>query len=137
MEPALQAFASSFHMFLLYGAVSLGLWAGAVAVYVWLTPYPEIKLIREGNAAAGVSLAAILIGTSIPLAMALATSVSLLDLVLWGASALVLQLLAFRLVDLLLRELPRRIEEGEMAAAAVLAGVKLGTAILTAAAMAT
>jgi len=45
------------------------------------------------------------------------------------------QLLIFRLVDILLRGLPRRIQEGEMAAAATLVGAKLATALILAAAV--
>ena len=45
------------------------------------------------------------------------------------------QLLIFRLVDLILRGLPRRIQEGEMAAAALLVGAKVATALILAAAV--
>jgi putative membrane protein len=134
-DPALQAFASGFPVFLLQGAVALAVWAVAVALYVWLTPHAEVALVRAGNAAAGLSLGAVAVGVAIPVATALATSHSLVDLLVWGGAAAVLQLLAFRVTDLLLRELPRRIAAGEMAAASVLAGIKLGAAILTAAAL--
>jgi len=46
------------------------------------------------------------------------------------------QLLVFRLVDLVLHGLPKRIQEGEMAAAALLVGAKLATALIVAAAVA-
>ena len=49
---------------------------------------------------------------------------------------MVVQLLIFRLVDLVLRGLPRRIQEGEMAAAATLVGAKLATALIIGAAVA-
>jgi putative membrane protein len=44
--------------------------------------------------------------------------------------------LSFRLVDLVLRGLPKRIQDGEMAAAAMLVGAKLSTALILAAAVA-
>lgn len=135
-DPALQAFASGFPVFLLQGAVALVVWAAAVALYVVLTPHAEFRLVREGNAAAGLGLGAVAFGVAIPVATALATAHSLVDLAVWGVTAAVLQLLAFRATDLLLRDLPRRIAAGEMAAAAVLAGIKLGTAVVTAAALA-
>jgi len=47
-----------------------------------------------------------------------------------------IQLLVFRLVDLVLHGLPRRIQDGEVAAAAVLVGAKLGSALIVAAAVA-
>ena len=134
-DPAIDAFTSAWPAFMLFGAVALGLWAAAIGVYVALTPHKEFALVRAGNTAAAVSLAALVAGMAIPLAVALSTSTSLVDLVIWGALGLVLQLLAFRVVDMILRDLPRRIADGEMAAAILLAGVKTGAAILTAAAM--
>jgi len=47
----------------------------------------------------------------------------------------VLQLLAFRVVDLLLTGLPQRIREGQIAAAVVLVGAKLATAVVLSAAL--
>jgi putative membrane protein len=135
MDPALQAFAAGFPVFLLQGGVALLIWGAGVGLYVALTPHAEIKLIREGNAAAGVALGAVALGAAIPIAAALATSHSLIDLCVWGVSSLILQLLAFRLVDLVLRDLPNRIATGQMAAAITLAGVKLGAALVTAAAL--
>jgi putative membrane protein len=46
-----------------------------------------------------------------------------------------LQLLAFRASDLLLRDLPKRIERDEVGAALVLAGVKIAAAMIMAAAL--
>jgi putative membrane protein len=56
--------------------------------------------------------------------------------VLWGATAVILQLALFWLVDLLLVGLPQRIREGEVAAAALLVAAKLAVAIVLAAALA-
>jgi putative membrane protein len=134
-DPAIDAFTTAWPAFMLFGAVALLLWVAAIGVYVGLTPHKEFALVRAGNSAAAVSLAAMVVGMAIPLAMALGTSTSLIDLVIWGVLGLVLQLLAFRVVDMILRDLPKRIADGEMAAAILLAGVKTGAAVLTAAAM--
>ena len=109
--------------------------AGATA-YVLLTPHKEIALIRDGNAAAAVSLGGVLVGLSIPLATSLLSSTNLIELGLWGVATVVLQLLVFRLADMVLHGLPRRIQDGEMSAAALLVGAKLATAIVVAAAVA-
>ena len=82
---------------------------------------------------AGLALAGAFIGLAIPLASCLASSVSLLDLILWGVVALILQLLAYRLTDLLLRDLPKRIQDDEAGAAIVLISTKLASAMLLAA----
>ena len=135
-SPEIQAFATGFPLTLLHaGVTTLILFLGSLA-YVMLTPHKEITLIREGNAAAAVSLAGVLVGLSIPLAVSLNASTSMIEIAVWGASTVVVQLLVFRVVDLLLRGLPQRIQEGEVAAAALLVGAKLATAIILAAAVA-
>jgi len=48
--------------FLLYLALGLGLLGIFVAVYVGVTPYREIALIREGNTAAAISLSGAIVG---------------------------------------------------------------------------
>ena len=105
----------------------------ASTIYVLLTPWKELALLRQGNSAAGVALAGAVGGLAIPVASTLASSVSLFDLLIWGVVALILQLIVYRLVDLLLRDLPARIEKDEMGAAVFLAGAKLASALILAA----
>lgn len=134
-SPEIQAFATGFPITLLHFAVTLTILFAAAAIYVMLTPHKEITLIREGNSAAAVSLAGVLVGLAVPLAVSLKASTTLIELALWGAATVLVQLLIFRLVDLVLRGLPKRIQDGEMAAAAVLVGAKLATALILAAAV--
>jgi uncharacterized membrane protein YjfL (UPF0719 family)/soluble P-type ATPase len=116
------------------GAVRALLAAGAI-LYALLTPWKEIALIREGNAAAAVAFSGVLVGLAVPLAVSLSVSTSLKDIALWGVATVVLQLLAFRIVDMILTGLPQRIREGEIAAAVLLVGAKLSTALILAAAL--
>jgi putative membrane protein len=135
MPPEFQAFASGFPLVLLHGAVSLALLAGGLAVYATLSPHREVELVRRGNPAAAVAFAGAIAGLAIPLAAALAASSSTIEVALWGGSAVVIQLLAFRLIDLLLGGLPQRVREGEVAAAWLLISAKLAVALILAAAM--
>lgn len=135
-SPELLAFAAGFPLALLHAAATLLILAGGAALYAFLTPHREIALIREGNTAAAVSFAGVLAGLALPLAAAMTASASLLEIVMWGAPTVVVQLLVFRLVDLLLKGLPERIQHGEIAAAALLAGGKLASAVVLAAAVA-
>lgn len=105
------------------------------AVYAWLTPHRELQLIKAGNTAAAISYSAAVVGLAIPLAASMASSFLLLEVAVWGAFALVGQLLAYFVVDRVFRELPRRIESGEIAAAVALAGIKLAVAIVGAASL--
>ena len=135
-SPEMQAFASGFPVALLHIAVSVVMLLGAAALYILLTPHKEISLVRQGNTAAAVDLGGALVGLALPLAVSLKGSTSLMDVALWGVATVAIQLLVFRLVDVLLHGLPQRIKDGEMAAAALLVGAKLATAMIVAAAVA-
>jgi putative membrane protein len=135
-SPEVQAFASGFPITLLHVAISVAMLFVAAAVYILLTPHKEISLIRDGNVAAALDVGGVLVGLAIPLAYSLKASTTLADVALWGVATVAVQLLVFRLVDLVLHGLPKRIQDGEMAAAAVLVGAKLATAMIVAAAVA-
>ena len=122
-------------MLVLHLVVTFGLLGIGAVVYGMLTPWKEIALIREGNAAASVAFGGVLVGLGIPLAVSMSVSTSVTDIALWGLATLVLQLLAFRVVDLLLTGLPQRIQEGEISAAVLLVSAKLATALILAAAL--
>ena len=63
-------------------------------------------------------------------------STSLVELALWGAAITLVQLLVFRIADLVLKGLPQRVEEGEVSAAVLLVAAKLACSVLLAAAVA-
>ena len=134
-SPEVQAFASGFPVMMLHLLVTFALLGMAATVYALLTPWREIRLIRQGNSAAALGFAAVLISLAIPLAVSLSVSSSLRDIAIWGVATVVLQLLVFRVVDLLLSGLPQRIERGEVSAAIVLAGAKLASSLIVAAAL--
>jgi putative membrane protein len=135
-SPEIQAFATGFPLTLAHAGVTVVLLIAAAALYILLTPHKEITLIREGNVAAAVSLGGVLVGLAVPLAVSLRASTTVIDLALWGVATVLVQLLIFRLVDLVLHGLPKRIQDGEMAAAALLVGAKLATALILGAAVA-
>jgi len=133
--PEISAWAAGFPLTLLHVAVALIILAGGAALYAFVTPHHEIRLIREGNTAAALSFGGVLVGIALPLAFALAASTSVVEIALWGATTVVVQLSLFWLVDLVLRGLPQRIKQGEVAAAALLVGAKLAVAAILAAAV--
>jgi putative membrane protein len=135
-SPEVTAFATGFPLTLLHAGVALLVLVLGVALYVLLTPHKEVQLIRDGNAAAAVALAGIMVGLAIPVAVSLHASTSALEICVWGGATIVVQLLVFRVVDMVLTGLPQRIQEGEMSAAALLVGAKLATALILAAAVA-
>jgi putative membrane protein len=135
MDAVLQSFLTGMPVLLLHVAVTVAMLALGILIYVWITPHKDFTLVRQGNAAAAVSLSGAILGLAIPLAMSLAVSVNVADIVIWGALALVIQLVVFQLTDLILRDLPRRIEAGEVPAAMVLSAIKLSVAAINAAAV--
>lgn len=136
MTPEIQAFAAGFPVTLAHAGASLLLLVIGAALYALLSPHREIGRIRDGNAAAAVSFAGVLIGLAIPLAVSLAASASLPELAIWGAAVTLVQLLLFRIADLILRGLPERMREGDVSAAVLLAAARLSASLLVAAAVA-
>lgn len=130
-----QAFASGFPTTLAHLGVTLALLAAGATLYVLLTPWKEIALVRQGNTAAALALGGVLVGLAAPLAVSLSVSTSIKDILVWGVATVVLQLLVFRLVDMILHGLAQRIRDGQIAAAVVLVGAKLATAMILAAAL--
>src|SRR3954467_118255 len=78
---------------LLQFAVAVALLAAGVAGYIVATPYRDRDLITAGNTAAGVIMAGAIVAMAIPVAATLATTRLILDLVVWGAVAVLLQLI--------------------------------------------
>ena len=121
--------------FLAYFAAAVGFLALFVLMYIGLTPYRELTLIRQGNPAAAASLSGAMLGFVLPLASAIAHSVSLLDMVVWGVIALVVQLLVFLASRLLVPELARDIPAGKVAPGVFLGALSLAVGVLNAACM--
>lgn len=129
----ISAFDAAFPRFLLStGAAGLMLLLAATA-YVLLTPWKELSLVRAGNTSAGLALGGAIVGLAIPISSTLASSMTLPGLLIWGAIALLMQLIAYRVVDLILRDIPGRIAKDEIGAATVLVAAKVSTAMILAA----
>ena len=135
-SPEVQAFATGFPVTLLHAGVTLVMLILGTTLYALLTPHKEITLIREGNSAAALSLGGVMVGLAIPLAISLTASTSVVEIVIWGAATIAVQLLVFRVTDMVLKGLPERIQDGEISAAVLLVGAKLATALVLAAAVA-
>lgn len=121
--------------FLSYFAAGIGLLAVFLLLYLWITPYREISLIREGNAAAAASLSGAMVGFMLPLASAITHSVSLIDMAIWGLIALIIQLLVYGVGRLLLPGLARDIPAGKIASGVFLGALSLAIGLLNAACM--
>ena len=122
---ALPAFASFF-------ATAIILLGGFLLLYVFVTPYNELALIRSGNNAAAVSLGGAVIGFAIPIAVSVAVSHNLYTMLGWGVVAGVVQLLTYVAARLALPQINQNIPQGKLASGLFLASLSLATGILNA-----
>ncbi len=121
--------------FLVYLAVAVALLAAFMLAYVWITPQHELPLIRQGNVSASIVFGGTLLGFALPLASAVAHSVNLIDLALWGALACIVQAVASLALRLLIRDLRAHIEADRLSVAITMASLKLAMGLLNAAAI--
>ncbi|SBT10134.1 conserved membrane hypothetical protein [Candidatus Accumulibacter aalborgensis] len=121
--------------FLAYFAVAIVLLALFLLVYVNVTPYHEMALIRAGNGAAAVSLSGALIGFAMPVANVIAHSDSLIDLASWGAIAGVIQILTYLATRFVLPQLDQDIPADKTAPAILLAVISVSVGLINAACM--
>ena len=135
MDAAIQSFLAGIPFLLSHFGVTVLMLVIGVFIYMWITSHDERKLIREGNSAAAVSLAGAIVGLAIPVAFCMASSVNVYDIVIWGIVTLVIQLATFWIIDIWLRDLSKRIEEGQVGTAILLVSVKLAVASINAAAV--
>jgi putative membrane protein len=103
-----------------------------LAIYVWITPYNELALIRAGNEAAAISLGGAVIGFALPIAVSVAVSHNLYAMIGWGVVASVVQLLAFIAARLALPRINESIPQGKLASGIFLASLAIGVGILNA-----
>ena len=136
LRPEIQAFFTGFPITLLHAFATLILLLVGSSIYAFLTPYKEIRQIKEGNHAAAVGFGGVILGLAIPLAASMSASTSIREILLWGGATIILQLFVFRAVDFALTGLPQRVTEGETASAVLLVAAKLAASLILAAAVA-
>jgi len=119
--------------FMAYIIVGGGLQGLFFLIYLWITPYRELALIREGNTAAALSLSGAMIGFTLPLASVISHAVSLVDTALWSIVALAVQIAAYGIARFVMPEFSRAIPEGKVAPAVLKAAFAISFGMLNAA----
>jgi putative membrane protein len=89
----LGALGSGLPMLLLQFLLVLAPLVAGIFIYMAVTPFHERELLRNGNPAAATVLGGALVAIAIPLAALWATTGALLDILVWGVVAVLLQLL--------------------------------------------
>ncbi len=121
--------------FLAYFGASIAMLVAFIVVYIRLTPHHEFALIKANNSAAAIAFGGACLGFILPLASAMANSMNLLDFLVWGAVAFMVQVGAHFGNRVVIRDLPARISAGEIAAGTFSGTVSLGVGLLNAASM--
>lgn len=136
MNIDLNAFAYGAGQFLLYFGMAAVVLIVFKFIYQMVTPYNEMKLIKEGCAPAAITLSAAMIGFAIPVAKSLSQATTPIEFLTWAALAGVLQIVAFVIVRaFLVKDLAARIERGELSVAIYLGSISIAVGLLNAASM--
>jgi putative membrane protein len=114
--------------FLTYLGVSAALLAAFIFIYAKATPYKEFALIEHDNVAAAIAFAGAVLGFTAPLVASIYYTQSLGEMCLWAGITCLVQLL----VLLALRRQARRIEEGHVGSAVVVATISFAVGLLNA-----
>ncbi len=137
MNEQVVTFLTNLSEFLIFFVVASALALFFVFVYTRVTRHNELALIKENSTAAAVAFSGSLIGFALPLASTMINSVNVIELVLWGVIALIVQVLVYLLIRLPMPRISERIEEDEVAAGIWLGTCSLVAGILNAASMTT
>lgn len=114
-------------------ALALVLIAVFFVVYVWVTPYNEIKLIQSGNEAAAFSLGGALLGFSLTVGSSIIHNDSAVGSAAWAAGAMVTQLVTYAVLCRLFKGMKESIEGGNRAVGTCAGALSLTVGVLNAA----
>ena len=121
--------------FLIYFVVASVLVAAYLYVYTWITSYDEFALLKANNAGAAIALGLSMIGFALPLTSSIGHADGVIDMTIWGIIALLVQVAVYYLARIVVPDLPRRIEAGELAPAIWLGSASVAAGMLNAASM--
>ncbi|MFM0646496.1 DUF350 domain-containing protein [Paraburkholderia bryophila] len=106
---------------------------GFAAVYLKVTPFDELALIREGNVAALLSFAGALIGFCLTLASSIAHNSTLMLVLIWAFGAMIVQVATYAVLTRLLPGMNHAIETRNNAMGGLMGAASLVVGIINAA----
>jgi len=120
---------AEFTAFLTYLSVAVVLLGAFIYIYAKATAYKEFALIEHDNIAVAITFAGAVLGFAVPLVASIYYTESILEMCLWAGITCLVQLI----VLVVLRKQARRIEEGHVASAVMVATVWFAVRLLNAA----
>jgi len=130
-------FLANLSEFLLFFVAAAALTLIFVVLYTRVTRHNELALIKKNSTAAALAFSGSLVGFALPLASTMINSVTVVEMVLWGLVALIVQVLVYLVIRLPMPRISERIEADEVAAGIWLGSCSIVAGILNAAAMTT
>ncbi|QLI82444.1 DUF350 domain-containing protein [Chitinibacter fontanus] len=118
--------------YLSYLASGIAMLVVFAMLYSKITPYDELKLIREGNVAAALSFGGALIGFSFALASSAWHLNQLEFFLIWGALAGLMQILAYAFTVKCIKGMPMQIAENNVAVGVLAGGISLAVGVINA-----
>ena len=137
MSEQFGGFLTSLSEFLIFFAAAAVLTILFVVIYTRVTRHNELALIKQNSTAAAIAFSGSLIGFALPLASTMINSVTVVEMVLWGMVALIVQVLVYLLIRLPMPRISERIEADEVAAGIWLGACSIVAGIVNAASMTT
>ena len=126
-------FLADFGAFVSYFAAGGAATVVYMLVYMAITPYREVELIKAQNQAAAIAFAGSLLGFMLPITALIQSAIDLVDFGMWSVVAIVIQVGAFFCVRLVFPRISERIEGGEVPAGTWLAAASVAAGMLNAA----
>ena len=99
-----------------------------VAIYARVTPYRDFTLIAHDNSAVAITFAGAVLGFTAPLVASIYYTQSLLEMAVWSGITCAVQLIVF----VVLRSQAKRIEEGHVSSAIMVATFSIAIGLLSA-----
>ncbi|GGC74954.1 DUF350 domain-containing protein [Chelatococcus reniformis] len=131
----LAGYLSGLPAFLIYFVAASALVVIFAAAYVQVTAHHELALIRQGNLAAVLAFLGALVGFVLPLTTAMRFSVNMVDFVVWGVIAAIVQIAAYFVARLLMPGVVDRITAADIVGGAWLGGMAVVFGMVNAASM--
>lgn len=122
-------------LYVKYILAGLALMGVFMYVYERLTPYRELKLIRDGNVAASLSFGGALLGFTLALASSALHSLGVLQFIGWALLASLVQFLVYLIACACIRGVKEHIENGNTAVGLALFFLSVSVGALNAAAL--
>jgi putative membrane protein len=122
-----------FYFYVAYLLAAIALLLVFFMAYTRLTPYDEIKLIREGHTAPAISLGGALVGFALTLSASIQHNDTLVMFLVWAACAMLVQAFVYALLARAIPRMAEALEADNVAMGMLMGSVSLAVGLINAA----